>query len=215
MAIKNIKSDLIQIFDLEPSWIKHLKYNPLEDIVNKGKPHHIISLMRYVFGSRNSNPILNNLRYFYYKEPLVRNIFQDIKDKTYAINGARKWQADDFINILTLFARIDYFEVYSKKYIDKLIKEIISNDVFSKTSNLKHRALLIFLILKLGYNNVFLDRALKKIQDFQNPDGGWPLDYERPERKSDVFATLIIYKSFAANSLWSSKDFSIRNFSFF
>ena len=210
MSIKNIKSDLIQIFDLEPSWITHLKYNPLKSIINNGKPYHVISLMRYVFGSKNSNPLLNNLRYFYYKDPQVKNIFQDIKDKTHSINDAKNWQKDEFMNILILFAKIDYFEAYSKRYIDELVKEIISNDIFSKTSNLKHRALLIFLISKLGYNNVFLDRALKKIQDFQNPDGGWPLESESSKRTSDLFSTLIIYKSFAYNSLWSRKDFLIK-----
>ncbi len=171
MSINNIKSDLIQIFDFEPNWIEHLKYNPLQDIVRNGKAYHIISLMRYVFGSKNNNPLMSNLRYFYYKEPQVKNIFEEIKAKTYSLNDTKKWQSDDFIGILMLLAKIDYFQAYSKKHMDKLVKEIIANDLFSKTSNLKHRALLIYLIIKLGYNNVFLDRALKDIQSFQNLDG--------------------------------------------
>ncbi len=209
MSINNIKSDLIQIFDFEPSWIEHLKYNPLQDIVRNGKPYHIISLMRYVFGSKNNNPVMSNLRYFYYKEPQVKNIFEEIKAKTYSLNDTRKWQSDDFIGILILLAKIDYFQAYSKKHMDKLVKEIIGNDLFSKTSNLKHRALLIYLIIKLGYNNVFLDRALKDIQSFQNLDGGWPLDLSDSSGDSDIFSTLIIYRSFISNRLWSNKDFLI------
>ena len=210
MSLNNIKSDLVQVFDMEPEWITHLKYNPLLDIIEKGKPYHIISLMRYVFGAKNSNPIISNLKFFYYKEPQVKSIFEEIKFKANNLNKAKDKQSDDdFIDILTLLAKIDYFEVYNKKYLDLLVKEIIDTNMIFNMSNLRYRSVLIFLINKLGYGNVFFERGLKDIQKYQNPDGGWPLSLDDSNNKSDIFSTLMVYRSFISNNLWRNKDFLI------
>ena len=58
MSLNNIKSDLMQVFDFNPDWISHLKYNPMLDILKNGKPYHVMSLMKYVFGAKNNNPII-------------------------------------------------------------------------------------------------------------------------------------------------------------
>ena len=209
MSLNNIKSDLTHVFDTEPEWITHLKYNPLLDIIEKGKPYHIIALMRYVFGAKNSNPIISNLKFFYYKDPQVKSIFEEIKFKANNLRGAKSQSDDDFIDILTLLAKIDYFEVYNKKYIDILIKEIIASNMILNMSNFKYRSVLIFLINKLGYGNVFLERGLKNIQKYQNSDGGWSLDLNDSSKKSDIFSTLMVYRSFISNNLWKNKDFLI------
>ena len=70
--------------------------------------------------------------------------------------------------------------------MDLLIKEIIKNNLLSKISNLEYRASLLFLINKLGYNNVFLERAFKAIQECQNTDGGWPLDTSAPNKETNI-----------------------------
>ena len=207
MSLINIKSDLVKIFDLNPDWISHIQYNPLLDIINNGKPYHLISLLRYVFGVKNNNPIMSNLRYVYYKEASVKKIFKDISLSAKKVRGIQDGEVDDFLDVLTLLAKVDYFKAYNKKFLDQLIKEIIASELLFKTPNIKHQASLIFLINRLGYNNVFIDRSLKRIQGNQNSDGGWPMCLDVSDNKSDIFSTLIVYRAFISNNLWVRKDF--------
>ena len=51
------------------------------------------------------------------------------------------------------------------------------------------------------------DSSLKKIEEYQNSDGGWPAEALSEQKDSDVFTTLFIYRTFIMNNLWSAKPF--------
>ena len=58
MSLNNLKSDLLEILDSEPLWIKCLSYKPIRDIIKTGKTYHLLGLLKDVFGIKNNNPIL-------------------------------------------------------------------------------------------------------------------------------------------------------------
>ena len=45
MFLKDIKSDILNIIDVKPSWLERLSYNPISDIVTSGKTYHILYLL--------------------------------------------------------------------------------------------------------------------------------------------------------------------------
>ena len=60
----------MDVFDINPEWSEHLKYNPISNIIKNGKAHHLIGLMKDVFGVKINNPIIGNIRYFYYAKTM-------------------------------------------------------------------------------------------------------------------------------------------------
>jgi len=207
MSLKDLRLDILDIVDVSPSWLKSLSYNPIEDIVKFGKTHHLLYLLEDVFGFRKTNPILTNIRFFHYKNPYVEQISKDLKQKELLISKIKSNNIDSALDLLTLLARVNYFKVYSKESVDFLSKEIIKTNLIDRTSNLKYRAMLLFYISRLGYRNIFSDRCLKNLKECQNSDGSWSSDISSDSNESDIFTTLLIFRSFLMDDLWSGKKF--------
>ena len=201
-----IRQDILDVIELNPFWIKALNYNPIKDIVLSGKTHHILRLLQEVYGFENKNPILNNIRYFHYKNAFIDRTSKEIENYSSLIsrNG---FEGSLFLDLFLFMAKINHFKIYNKKSIDILIKEIIKADIVSNISNLKHRAIFLFYIDGLGHKNIFTDRYLRDIKEMQNPDGAWPLDISLNRDSSNIFSTLFIFRLFMIHDLWSSKDF--------
>ena len=50
MNLTQIRKDIANVYDLNPAWIEGLNYNPISEIVRKGKSYHLINLL---FSIRN------------------------------------------------------------------------------------------------------------------------------------------------------------------
>ena len=207
MSLRDVRFDILNIIDLNPSWIENLNYNPLEAIVKHGKSHHLLTFLEDVYGFRKDNPVMSEIRYFHYKSPYVDTIFKDLKLKSLGISKINSADMDIILDILTLLAKINHFKIYNKNHIDQLCKEINKSRLIDKVSILRVRAMFLYYMNKLGYENIFSDRSLKKIEEYQNSDGGWPAEALSEKKDSDVFTTLFIYRTFIMNNLWSAKPF--------
>lgn len=206
MSLNNLKSELLEIVDPNPLWIKHLDYNPISDIVKIAKPYHLLSLVKDVFGAKESNPVISNIKYFHYKEIYVEKIFEDLAAVLGKVENIGNENRE--MEIISLLAKIDYFKAYNKKYTDLLVKEVIQTNLFNKITFLSHQAMLITLIYRLGHGNIYLERYFKHLEESQNDDGGWAMSYG--VEKTDLFSTLIIYHVFTKNNLWINKNFVIK-----
>jgi len=208
MSLNQTRKDILSIYDLNPEWLDGLKYNPIREIINKGKSYHLISLAINVFGVLRANHIIKNINSNHYKQQNVINVIEEIKAIKYQLSSSpKKNQEDRALSLISLISKIDYFCVYSKFEIDDLIKSIIKNQLFYLSENLNYQSKLIFYIIKLNYKNIYIEKALKKIQSFQNKDGGWPLSVSSKNKDSDVFTSLLVHRCFLENSLWKNKDF--------
>jgi len=127
MFLKDIKSDILNIIDVKPSWLERLSYNPISDIVTSGKTYHLLYLLEDVFGFKKNNPILSNIRFFHYKDPYVDQISKEVRQKNQFISKIKPNDIEAVLDLLTLLAKINHFKVYNKKSMDLLSKEIIKS----------------------------------------------------------------------------------------
>tara|TARA_Y100001970_G_scaffold285621_1_gene405880 strand:- start:1960 stop:2904 length:945 start_codon:yes stop_codon:yes gene_type:complete len=207
MSLNHIRADILNIVDIRPSWLERLSYNPIENIIKTGKTHHILHLLEEVFGFMRNNPILGEVRFFHYKNASVDNVLKDLRKTSPLISKIEPDDIESLLDLLTLLSKIHYFKVYNKKDMDFLSREIIKSELIDKTSNLKFRAMFLFYMERLGYSNIFSDKCLSSLKECQNDDGGWSVDISSAENKSDVFTTLLVFRSFVINNLWSNKKF--------
>jgi len=203
--MNKLKKEILEIVDLDPFWFS-LNKNPIPDIVKTAKSHQIITLLERIYGFKRTNPVLGEVRYFHYKESIVIKINSDIVSFFEKKIDKKSLTEDIVFETLQLLAKIVYFRVYNKKFIELLFQQIIKLDMIGFTSFMKTKALFIYYLNILGFRNIHIDKYLKQIADYQLIDGGWPED-SNINKESDIFTTLHIHRAFVANPIWRDKKF--------
>jgi len=203
--MNKLKKEILEIVDLDPFWFS-LNKNPIPDIVKTAKSHQLITLLERIYGFKRINPVLGEVRYFHYKESIVIKINSDIVSFFEKKIDKKSLTEDIVFETLQLLAKIIYFRVYNKKFIELLFQKIIKLDMIGFTSFMKTKALFIYYLYILGFRNIYIDKYLKQIADYQLIDGGWPED-SKINKESDIFTTLHIHRAFVANPIWRDKKF--------
>ena len=203
--MNKLKKEILEIVDLDPFWFS-LNKNPIPDIVKTAKSHQLITLLERIYGFKRINPVLGEVRYFHYKESIVIKINSDIVSFFEKKIDKKSLTEDIVFETLQLLAKIIYFRVYNKKFIELLFQKIIKLDMIGFTSFMKTKALFIYYLYILGFRNIYIDKYLKQIADYQLIDGGWPEQININE-ESDIFTTLHIHRAFVANPIWRDKKF--------
>ena len=205
MNLNQIKKDITHIYDLNPDWIDSLGFNPLLDIINKGKSYHLIKMLISVFGVLKANPVIKNINTKHYKQQEIVSIIEEIKNARKDMEEKKSEDFAHYVEILSLVSKIDYFCIYYQSITDGFIKDILKKGYLTSCNDLRYQSKLIFYLIKLGYKNIYIEKALKRIQLSQNSDGGWSL--KLPGKESDIFTTLLVHRCFLENDLWKNKDF--------
>ena len=203
--MNKLKKEILEIVDLDPFWFS-LNKNPIPDIVKTAKSHQLITLLERIYGFKRINPVLGEVRYFHYKESIVIKINSDVVSFFEKKIDKKSLTEDIVFETLQLLAKIVYFRVYNKKFIELLFQQIIKLDMIGFTSFMKTKALFIYYLNILGFRNIHIDKYLKQIADHQLIDGGWPEQININE-ESDIFTTLHIHRAFVANPIWRDKKF--------
>ena len=203
--MNKLKKEIIRIIDLNPFWFS-LRKNPIKDIIQRAKTHQLISILEKLYGFKKTNPILGEIRNFHRKEPIVVKINSEIIKYLEQKINKESITEDTVVQTLQLLSKIIYFKVYNKKFIDLFFQFIVKNDLIGFTSFLKIKSLFIYYLNTLNFQNIHIDRYLKQISDCQLEDGGWPKQINI-DIESNIFSTLQIYRTFAANPIWKNKKF--------
>ena len=200
-----IKKSIANIYDTNPEWTGMLISNPNLDIINKGKTYHLINFLINVCGAVRSNPLIKDINYSHYKQQEIIKVIDDIKKNKKKLSEDLAGNPAHCMDILSLVSKIHYFCIYYQSATDGFIKGILKYNYISRFDNLSYQSKLIFYLIKLGYQNIHIEKVLKKIQGYQNKDGGWPVSLKN--KKSDIFTTLLIHRCYLENNLWKNKDF--------
>tara|TARA_A100001011_G_scaffold397890_1_gene500354 strand:+ start:263 stop:1204 length:942 start_codon:yes stop_codon:yes gene_type:complete len=207
MSFDNFKKDVSKIYDFNPDWLNRLKYNPMKALINEAKTYHLLNVLFKLYGSLRINPIIKEINFYHYKQPYVSDLLRNVKSINTKISSFDGACEDNLLNILALLAKLDYFYIYSKNETEGLIKNIFAVGFLEKSENILYLSKLLYYLMRLGYKNMFIERALNKVRKYQKLDGGWPIRFNSKNNNSDVFATLTIHRTFLENNLWINKDF--------
>ncbi len=207
MTINNIKKDILNILDLDPNWINKSLKNPLKNIIMDSKSHELLFLLRSVYGIIDGNPLIKRINKIHYSQEKIQLTFDKIVKSEKKMNTLKNYDSEFILDIISVLSQIEYFKVYPNRFSDTFIKSIVKNNLFSQIDNKSYIAKLLFLLIRMGYSNIYIEKELKKLEASQNIDGGWG---ELKRDKSNVFTSLLIFQCFRENRLWRDREIVLK-----
>ena len=100
----------------------------------------------------------------HYPQDKVQVTLEKIVKTEKALNSSKKYSSDFILDIISILSQIEYFKVYPNRYSDTFIKAVVKNKLFNQIPSRGHRGKVIFLLIRMGYSNIYIDRELKKLE---------------------------------------------------
>ena len=207
MLINKIKNDVLNIFDLEPDWLDSSLKNPLKLIIKNSKSHELLLTLRSLFGVVDGNPLIKRINKFHYSQEKTQKTLEKIVKVDKVLNSSKSYNSEIVLDVISLLSQIEFLKVYPNRFSDTFIKSIIKNNLFAGITTRSYKAKLIFLLTKMGFANIHIDKQLKAFEGRQNIDGGWG---ELRGESSNVFTSLLVFQCLRENRLWRNKKMSQR-----
>ena len=207
MLINKIKNDVLNIFDLNPDWISGSLKNPLKLIIKDSKSHELLLMLRSLFGTVDGNPLIKRINKFHYSQEKTQKTLEKIVKIDKILNSSKSYDSEFTLDVISLLSQIEFLKVYPNRFSDTFIKSIIKNNLFAQINNRSYLAKLIFLLTKMDFANIHIDKQLKILEKTQNIDGGWG---ELRGESSNVFTSLLVLQCLRENRLWRNKEVTQR-----
>ena len=207
MLINQVKNDILNIFDIEPDWIGDSLKNPLKLIIRGSKSHELLLILRSLFGVVDGNPIIKRINKYHYTQEKTQKTLEKIVKVDKVLNSSKSYDLELLLDVISVLSQIEFLKVYPNRFSDTFIKSIVKNNIFTEINHRSYKAKLIFLLTKMGFANIHIDRQLKKFEKTQNIDGGWG---ELRGESSNVFTSLLVFQSLRENRLWRNKEMTQR-----
>ena len=203
MSVDKIKKDVLNILELSPDWIEGSNKNPLRTIIQESKTHELLLLLRSLYGIVDGNPMIKRINKVHYPQDKVQLTLEKIVKAEKTLNSSAKYSSDFILDVIAILSQIEYLKVYPNRYSDTFIKAIVKNNLFGQISNRAYRAKLLFLLIRMGYSNIYIDRELKRLELSQNIDGGWG---NLKGDRSNIFCSLLVFQCYRENRLWRDRE---------
>ena len=203
MSISKVKNDVLNIFDLEPDWINSQLKNPLKLVVTNSKSHELLLMLRLIFGVVDGNPLVKRINKFHYSQEKIQITLDKIVKMEKILNTSKSYSHNLIVDVISLLSQIEFLKVYPNRFSDTFIKAVLKNNFISAIHNRSYKAKSIYLLTKMGFGNIFIDRELKVFETSQNLDGGWG---EKRGDSSKVFTSVLIFQCLRENRMWKNKE---------
>ena len=206
----NTRKTILENLNTEPQWIEVLNINPIPQIINKGNPAEVFSLLKNVYGFTHTHALYRLVESAVFRQKGLHKIAARQDNQKNTSRDLNFYYQLQKVHQLVDLGATDYLNVVKEEII-KLMDFQDKNGRFPM--NYHHHAHACNLLIDLGLGgNKLIDRGINWILTRQRKDGGWihinnvPKSMDYDKAPSCIWTTAEIAKLLTKRSIFRGSD---------